>query len=278
MFEVLGAYLDKLVTPEQRAVCLDACNTLLLAGIDDHAFLLEQDMAMAEDFDGDFLLGIVNGTLGPIYKNILAQFGVRLVEDATLVQATDVLKALHGVDNYDDQETMLGYCDGTDGEVAILADILSLIGSYHSTDYLTILDYVSPSLIERIAALCTKENVDELPADAIVERCRVRLRKFLQLAPMQAIPEPLAIDAVDDGARLGTPLDLLIEPWRTRLEELPPAILAGELVGFALASDLDNALIHSAISQQVDHFQFPMARVTAIDVAVQKLLAQVFNA
>jgi hypothetical protein len=279
MFETLAAYLDVAASPEQRAVCMDACQTLVEAGITDHEFLIDQELAVADSYDGDFLIHLHEELLKPIYVNVLREFGVRLTAEATLAQHVDVLKAMHAVDNYDDQQALLGYCESNDGAEAALADILELLGAYHSTEYLTVLDFVSPSVLERIAEICTQEPDEPLPASALVDRARVRVTKFLGLAETADLKEDSVFrQAVVDGLRFGLSMDDAVAPYRTQLSERPAPQLVQELVGFALSTGNDDAFMRTLLSKELDHYSLTPDLVLKMDVFIGDLLRKTFNA
>lgn len=279
MFETLAAYLDVTATPEQRAVCLDACRTLAEAGLTDHEFLIDQELAVAESYDGDFLIHLQDELLKPILVNVLREFGVRLSEEATLAQFTDVLKALHALDNYEDRQSVLGYCESNDGAEAALADILELLGAYHSTEYLTVLDYVSPSTLERIAEICSRTDVEILAANMeALAPLQIRVTKYLRLPEMQELKDSVFRQALTDGLRLGLSMDLLIAPYRAQLDALPPPQLLLELVGFALASGNDDAFIRTVLTKEFDHHPLTPDQILKLDVAIKDLLRKTFDA
>lgn len=277
MFETLAAYLDACVTPEQRKVCLDACNALVDAGVEDLQFMIEQELAVADSLDSDSVLGIAQGVLIPLYANVLSEFGVTLTEEANLAQYVDVFKALDQIDNYDDPETLQGYCDSPEGSQAALADILSVLGTAGSDEYLTILAYVSPSLLERISELTVRENVDELPKPAIVTEARERVVNYLKLPNVSAAATVFR-QALEDGLRLGMSLDALIAPYRSQLDGMEPARLTIELLGFALASGNDSAFMRTILSREFEHHQLTADQILKVDVLIRQLLKDVPNA
>ena len=279
MFETLAAYLEATATPEQRAVCLDACQSLVEAGITDHSFLIEQELAVADSYDGDFLIHLQEETLKPIYVNILREFGVRLTEEATLARHVDVLKALHALDNYEDQQSLLGFCESNDGAEAALADILQLLGAYDSTEYLMVLDFVSPALLDRIVEICTAESTEALPTNEIVAVAQQRVTKYLTLPEAKDLDEHSVFrTALTDGLRLGLSMDDLIAPYRSQLENITVPKLMLELVGFALASGNDDAFMRTVLTKELDYHHLSPDQILKLDVAISHLLRQVFHA
>lgn len=273
MFEMLDGYLEATVTPEQRRVCLEACQALVDAGIEEHAALIENELAVVETQNGDALIAVVEGLLIPLYRNLLGEYGVRLIEEATLSQHVDVFKALNQIENYDDSETVYQLCDSPEGSEAALADVLALIGGQSTFDYLQQLAYVSPSLLERIQEL---HRTEALPASETpqVERARRRLRKLLESPLAQTLPEPLILGYVEEGGRLGVDVRWLIKPDDVKiLETRSPAQLALEVVCLAAASNSTDESLPAIVSHLLsDQLNLTLPVITEVDVTVQKLL------
>lgn len=277
MFEFLSAYLEVTVTPELKRVYLNACQTLVDHGVTDHVFALDQELAIADSLDSDVVLDSISGILLPIYRSTLGEFGIVLNDQATLAQAADVFQALATLENYDDQETINGLCDGPDGPEAALADLLQLTGSYTAAEYLPLFESVSDELIDRIAELNRQENLDELPPEEFLDNYRTRLHKLYGLAAAQTRPS-LRIEALlEDGTRLGLPYEEYTVAQRTYLDTCEPQLLALELMGLLLASSLAENGILKAAAAELELLHLEQLKMTATHVAITKLYNQIFG-
>ncbi len=274
MFEMLAGYLEASVTPEQRRVCLDACQALTEVGIEDHAALIENELAVVDVHDGDVLINLVHGLLIPIYHNLISQYGVRLVETATLAQCVDVFKALNAIENYDDSETVYQFCESTEGSEAALADVLALIGGQTVFEYLALLEYVSPSLLERIQEIHAKEVPGDSKVSPVILRAQRRLRAILQSPLAQTGTEPLIVHYVEDGGLLGVDLRWLLKPeYCALIENMSPSQIAVEAVSFAAASNSTDESLAAVVGTILsDYLHLPMPTITQVDVSVKKLL------
>ena len=273
MFDFLSAYLDAVVTPERRRVILEACNALTNAGIDEHEFAIDQQIESADEVGNDVVLANIETMLTVTLGQVIGGFGVRLEDEVLLVQAVDVLNSLLLIENYEDKASVAGYLETDDGAAAALADVLALMGQYQSAEYITFFRHVSPDLIDRISEQCTK-NVDLRP-DRLPEHDRAtnRLRLFVINTEIVKDASQLFISqALEEGARPGSPLETLIRPYRLLLEQLPVPELAVQLVGFVLASGEDLADIKLVVKQQIDQLHLATHQITNLDVAVDRVL------
>lgn len=274
MFDFLSAYLEGTVTPEQRRVVLDGCYALVEVGISDHEFLIDQELEKTDQLDSDTVIQQVTEMVLPMLRQVIGEFGVRLTEDVTLAQATDILRALQRIENYEDQDTILGLTESSDGSEAALADILELMGQFSSAEYLGWFERVSPALLERIEETCSKENDPLLPNQSIRDAARFQMQLYLSMAPVQAAAELLAVHALEEGLHFGLPLELVIAPYRARLESLDSQRLALELMGFLCASNTDINDFRKVAGQQLELIHADLTKITAVDVAVTKLIDQ----
>lgn len=275
MFEHLSGYLDVTATPEQKATCLQACRVLSDAGLSDHEFLIHQELEIADQSSGDFLINLVENILKPTCRNQLKEFGVTVNIEASLAQCADVLNGICVLDNYDDLATVYAYCDTVEGPVAALADILPLVGSFKSDDYLTFIDDVTPELIDRIAGMYEDTSeVDPIPEPAAVARARTRFQR-LESQPdgMQLLAQQL----LNNGGRLGLPFKLLIDSYLTTLAGLKAGQLAVELIALGAISNLEDGELKSTLAKTLDLLGLEMSVVTAVDIQINKLLPQVLH-
>lgn len=277
MFEFLSAYLEVTVTPELKRVYLNACQTLVDHGVTDHVFALDQEMAIADSLDSDVVLDSISGILLSIYRSTLGEFGIVVNDQATVAQAADVLQALATLENYDDQETINGLCDGPDGPEAALADLLQLTGSFTSAEYLPLFESVSVELLDRLAHLNRRENPEELPSGEFINNYRTRLHMLYTLAAAQSHPN-LRIEALlNDGARLGLPYEEYTVAQRSYLDTCDPQLLAFELMGLLLASSLAENGILKAAAAELELLHLEQLKMTAAHVAFTKLYNQIFS-
>jgi hypothetical protein len=278
MFEVLSGYLEVTATPEQKTSCLEACRVLSDAGITDHEFLIEQELAIADLQSSDFAINLIEGILKPVYVNQLNEFGVTLNASAELPHYVDVFRGLVNTDNYEDTATLYTLCDSSEGVAAALADILALMGAYKAVDYLTWIDHVDEALIDKIAGLHEDDSaVEPNPSEDAVMLARMRYERLVQCAETALDPPALAFQDLNNGGRLGLPLSILIESHLNTLALVQPPRLGVELLAFAAISNVSDLTLKDELSKVVDRLGLDPALITVTDIQLNRLLPKVLH-
>lgn len=271
MFDYLAAYLEATVTPEQKQVVIRACELLVEQGFTDHNFVIEQELQMADNLDGDVAMSMVNNYLIPVYRQQLLAFGVTVTDDITLTQCTDFLEALTALENYDDGDAITNACDALDGPEAALADLLELTGQNQSEDYLLLIERVSPDLIERVLSTVVVDPFEQAKISEQLPMVKARLEKLV------------AVPGIDGGAscfthylamggKLGVDVEHIVAPYRVTLEAIKqPPSLAHELLLLVSASNLSDSLLYTAFKYQLEQLHLSTDAITGVDIAYQKL-------
>lgn len=275
MFEFLSAYLENAVTPERRVVFLNACQTLVDNEVIEHAFVIDQQLAMIDNLDNDTVLGGISEYLLTKYRDLLGEFGIAVDDDITLAQITDLFTALMCVEHYENRESIQTCCDDAEGPEEALADILQLTGASHATDYLQWLESVAPELIEKIAENTRFESVDELPPLAMVEICRERITKLQADPQAQKYPDLRLLSLLEDGTRLGLGRETYIGNQRAYLETQVPERLAVELLAMILASTQSQDSVLTVLSEELGLLHMDQFKITAAHVAATKLYRRI---
>lgn len=235
-------YLDQTVPPEGKLLYQEAIETLIKAGIQDHVFLIDQMMEQDDLGDaGSFILR-VNALLVEAIHSLMLLFGVTLAPECPLDICTDILKGTLAMDNWSDPQSLAGACDTSEGTESAFATLLGLVTQRHETDYLPQLQRVSPSMIDRIDALNQSFHEDALPSDEERMRAQARLNTFF--AHCSA---PILSQAIGEMLLLGGSYQGLLAQYEEEVSALPMESAVNELVGFALASDLEASAIEAAI-------------------------------
>lgn len=276
MLELLSAYLEVNVTPEQKTSYLDACQALIDNGITEHVFLLEQNLAVSDSLDVDTAVSGFEEILLPFFTDIIGEFGIVLSESVTLSEAADVFRSLLVLENYEDKATVNALTSSDDGCEAALSDILELVGRYASVDYIRMFESVSDELLDRIAELTSSIAVEDNPSEETVDVCKHRLRLFLDLPEVDKNKTPLIVGLLMNGARLGVDRHDLIAPHREYLETLSsPKSIASECIGLLLASKEENKDLQKAFGMELDLLHLEQLQRTAVHVAGSQFITKV---
>lgn len=273
MFEDFAAYLDMIVSPERKRIYMNACRALVDVGMVEHGLQIDQQISLAENANTEIFLHSVDTLLHGVYLQVIGEFGVVVDNEAPLEVLTDILEALHRIDDYEDHETIYSMCQAPEGVEVALADIMNLMGAYPPDVYLTHLTRVSPSLLDRIESLHSEEALHELPTRTQVEIARSRVTRFLA---KRTVPSMIGIHVAEHG-RLGLPLDVIVAPLHDQLETLgEPALIAIELVGLGMGSDVPDADLPAALTAQLELITADPKAITDLHSALLRSLKEYF--
>lgn len=235
-------YLDQVASVEAKLMYQDAMETLTRAGISDHEYFIDEMMETDESDAGTFLVK-VNALLSGALHTLMLRFGVSVDNSCPLDISTDILKGTLAMDNWSDPESLSGACDISEGAEAAFAGMLSIVTSRHETDYLPQLLRVSPDLIARVAALNQTFSSDSLPPTHVRQRAQRRLEAYFTKRDA-----PILSRAIREMLLLGGSYQGLLSQYADVISALPIDSAINELVGFALASDLEDGELADAIA------------------------------
>lgn len=276
MYEALSAYLDAVATPEQKALCLESCYTLAEAGLDGPEDQIDQELAVTENIDGDFIVNLMENILIPYYRQVSLQFGITLTDEVSLKYVTDILKGLQLLENYDDPDTIVSLCQVDEDSAEILCDLLEIVGQYTSFDYHSQLDHVSHELIDKIAEIVQRPTVRDTevnPSQEQIDRARVRVLAYLQMIS-EADGEWLR-SRFREGLRLAMPFKTLCKAFHVDLEaawsqSIDRACM--DAVGLVLASDALPQELQPMLSDYAQNYFADISQSTAFRSQSQMLL------
>lgn len=265
-------YLNDVVTPERKLVFQGAIETLIAAGNRDVEYYIDQT-TQQEDLGetNDFLDEIEQLLAGALF-GVISNFGVTLEPGTPMVIATDVLRGLRALGNWGEPGAIAAVCEQNESPEAILADLLALVGRFHSVEFLPHLTRVSEALIERIDALNPDLDPGVLPSEEERRRAVDRTRRYMEKATA-----PILSLALSEMLLIGGGYQAMMEPYHDRISELTLPGAVNELVGFALASELTNDALEAAILTECQGWanDHPGA-ATQADALVKARLKEVF--
>lgn len=270
MLDYLEAYLDASTTPELRALIMDSCKTLDVAGVDSHHFLLRNAIDGADGLDFDVVYSGIFGTLKPTFIQTLREFGVEVDEEIDLRLLNSILKGIQAVTNWSDPDTINGLADPIEGNEAALADILEITSDLSAGEYMQVLIEVSSDLLNRISELTVRKGIEPQPNELFVAAAQTRLRPLISKAGFG--DDSVFVHALDNGLRLGLSFELTFEPYLDELHQLPVDRLAAELVAFAYASSAQTDAVPMLLNKLKETFTLPITDLMQLDAAIKKLL------
>lgn len=270
MLDELEPYLRQRTTPELTDVIMSGCQALLDAGVDNHLFLIRNniDLSASEDFDAVY--GGVVGILIPLFRHNLREYGVTVTDEAELPVLVSIFEAINRIEDWDDKVSLNSLTDTDEDNEVMLADILEVTGDLTSSEYLMTFAQVSTDLITRISEITSTSDEGPQPDEIAVMAAQVRLRTLL---PKGGYDEgSIFIQAVGNGLRLGLTFETIIEPHLADIGDLPPAEMAKELVAFAFASSMQSDEIPGVLNKLKESFNLSITDLMELDAAIGRLL------
>lgn len=266
MFSELSDYLRDQISPERYDVLEDLTNALGDINAVEYEDELISLLSTADDKDPQELLLHVTTLITEVAYDTMSQLGVDLIPDAPLNLISDMLRALSSLEDYEDPQRLQALCEAEDGSEDVLATLLAELGAYEEVDYLTYIDSVNGSLVDRIESIAvTEEEIDDVAVAVDIAGIR---RRVLDFRAQKELP---AIALVKGGVKLGLPIDFLMETYPPSGEEGDVIAQTEELIGLALISNLQDAEVYPWVREQLELYFSEPSDLLKADIYISKV-------
>lgn len=236
MFELLEGYLDAFTTPEMGSLILNSAKLLYDQGIESHMFQVQEAIYEAERGDEGSGMDNITNLIEATVASAMRQMGVWVSEESKLCDIYPIYRAMTMIENYEDRESISISLDSEGDNIEVLADILHVVDGLSPELSMPHFELVRPELLVRIRDLVPGLESVEAINPIVSATVQGRLRRFVELNPIGA--DSLFSVALEDGLRLGTSFDILMDRHLSDILNLPAKQSAKELTLFALASSL----------------------------------------
>lgn len=278
-YAYLQAYLETVLPKEQVVIIIEAFNVLRENGMDGQDYQIQQEMALAENSDTSITVQSIYNLALPLVKIVLGNFGVRLKEDVLLDEAVDVLRGLTSLENYCDAETILQYCDNSEGPEDALAQILTNVGAFTIGHYEALFVDVNPMLLEKIETVMLGQLKIDPESMESINTTKERLLGFFKHHPNQPF---MVLNDVKAGIKLTLPLENYLKPHLEELEMLAKGTsdkdiseLVIQLLAFILASNTPSDKIREVCDNELDALYVDKAQVTKADIKLLSYMQEI---
>lgn len=166
----------------------------------------------------------------------MRQMGVWVAEESGLREIYPIYRAMTMIENYEDKESISIALDSGNDNCEVLADVLHVVDGLSPELSLPHLELVRPELLVRLRDLVPGLESAEIINPIVAATVQGRLRAFAQGNPIP--PGSVFTEALEDGLRLGTSFDMLMDRHLDAILSRPAQHAAKDLVLFALASSL----------------------------------------
>lgn len=160
MSNILANFIDTVVPEARRPTLHHADQVLVSVGHRTHHLGTENIISQMEDMEAADVVDSVEAVIVNSMIDQISEYGIG-IKERDLSTITAIFTGMNDMIGYMDQQSILDICDQDDLPEETFSDILALIYSDDSERYLQVLDYVTPSLIQRIIAN-SSQFVDEL--------------------------------------------------------------------------------------------------------------------
>lgn len=256
MFEELNFYLSHNVSPERFQLFNDAYGLLLRTEDQSFSDRLDTIMQLADERGDTLTVLDLEICFRTYLEAAIIAHGIEL-DDDSVSYTVPILKTLLELENYDDPEvvksTLIDDEDGT--PEIIMGKLIELITNMPWTDFLPIIEKVSPSLITRIEEIMEgRSDVFDLKGEDYefsITPYIVRLKQFKAIHPESGV---LLSKLFEQGYKLGSAPDTYIEEVLEELDDLPKEKLLPELVALVLASNVSNDDLGEMCNETIEEF------------------------
>lgn len=278
MFEQLSEYLGDNATPEQMALVIRACQLLSEVNCDKHINGIDLELRQSDMEGNDVVLKIIDNVLKPVYKDLLAEFGVKVIPESKLDQLINALEGLYAILNFDDPLTLNDLSRIELDPVEVLCTILAVVQGTEEEFFYEFLEDVPPELIKRISQE-TYKQVQDLDEDStVVDTTSLETiqTRFLKLKALYSTTEFTVVDtALKEGTRLGTPLQPLLDRYLNLLESFPAVQLPLHLYSLLTISDVPTDRLVLVAKHELDNLLFSPNDITAAYNVLKQVHAKV---
>lgn len=278
MFEQLSEYLGDNATPEQMALVIRACQLLSEVNCDKHINGIDLELRQSDMEGNDVVLKIIDNVLKPVYKDLLAEFGVKVIPESKLDQLINALEGLYAILNFDDPLTLNDLSRIELDPVEVLCTILAVVQGTEEEFFYEFLEDVPSELIKRISQE-TYKQVQDLDEDStVVDTTSLETiqTRFLKLKALYSTTEFTVVDtALKEGTRLGTPLQPLLDRYLNLLESFPAVQLPLHLYSLLTISDVPTDRLVLVAKHELDNLLFSPNDITAAYNVLKQVHAKV---
>lgn len=231
MLQELDLALNDVVLPERLELLLDTYALLNKLGMDDVDTELQQIIGLQDGIsDTDLFVSRVSDCLELACRELLTQFGVALIDELPLTTILGVLQTVTDFEYYIIPENVIDIIDSSDTNEEVVVRMTPLFSGLDEVTAMEAVLSVSDSTIARIRQVCLENHVQDPEERELPDYYQWRIDTINHI--LRATPDMphLAKQLVDNGIRLGLPLDVVVGQVIDQLAEVPIPDLGTEII------------------------------------------------
>jgi hypothetical protein len=271
MLDILQDYLKDAATPELGAQIHEACDAFDLLGLDSYDDGYTQILMLDANTDqGNTLNSIINLT-HEMLEGLLHQHSVRFDDDAPLKVLIPALHAIAMVPTYENRQQLIDIAQQPSDSNERFAEIVAALTKLSVEDVLFHLEYVSPQLLLRVAALADGDGDAEFTEEERGEQL-IRIAKFKAFLDFVKARDLQVQVMVGQGMDAGYPFELYLNMISDQLESWPVERSAQELIGIAYLSEEGFGNPEGTISSYLERVISDTEYITKLSVVIRQLV------
>jgi hypothetical protein len=276
MLDILRDYLVEATSPENVDAVEAANEAFDRIGLQDYSPGYEQLLMTNDESDeGDTLGGIIDLTR-QLGDQILKQHSIIVGHDCTMQTRTELINALVELQQASDHvPEILNICAQKQDSEELFAELVALVGTHEAEHYLIDLEYVSSSLITRIAEVARSMEYAVVQEDTGEREFREeRISKFNRFMHFILDPELAIAKLTHMGVDAGYPFVVYANLIGREFEEFTPELAAQNLLGMAFYSGDGYGAPTATVKANIENLVSDVDTITKIDIAMVDLLVR----
>lgn len=265
----LDALLAVTSTHEFRAMAIDAAKFIYETQVEEFAIRLQNAISDSEDLDNSEIVANIALALRESMDDFLLDHRIRLNDEARLSMVAKVCRAVLELPFWEEVESVVDICMQDSPPEDKLADLVKLVSGGETQTIAYYIENADETFFERLIKIVNKEVVDLDETELETEQV-TQLKLFKQL-----FGKTFALQMVELGWRIGSPVGSYFSRAQTRLVQLNNQDMAKEIVAFLLMGSDTWFDPLSGWSNQSASLQLELNTHAVVTVEIRKILQQI---
>lgn len=271
MLDILQQYLNECASPEDAAALANAQDIFDRLGLQTQDMGFEQILILADNTDPGQTLTDIYHLTHQLQDSLLHQHGIRVSDDCPVAVQTDILTALLDIPELEDKHTVISIAKQPLNALEVLAELVEKVTQHSAEDILNRLEFVSQSLITRVAELADQDQVHE--ADEVEQVSRqLRINKFRLWMDFCKQTQSAVQQLVQQGVDAGFPFAMYVSLIGRDFEAMPEEEAAINLVGMAFLSEDGANNPQALIQERLEFLIADPEKLTRVSMTIREML------
>lgn len=271
MLDILQQYLNECASPEDAAALGNAQDIFDRLGLQTQDMGFEQILVLADDVDPGQTMSDLYHLTQQLQDSLLHQHGIRVINGCPVAIQTDILNALLEIPELEDKHNVISIAKQPLNALEVLAELVEKVTQHTAEDILNYLEFVSQSLITRVAELADQDQVHEVDEAEQVSR-NLRIEKFRRWMDFCKQTQSAVQQLIQQGIDAGFPFAMYVNLIGRDFEAMPEEEAAINLVGMAFLSEDGASNPQALIQERLELLIADPEKLTRVSMTVREML------